>query len=167
MQSLIQNFGIDWRLLLSQAFNFVVILVIFTFLIYKPLAKSIADRRKKIKEGLDKEEEASRRLSEIREMEKDTLKKAEGEALSIISGAEKKAKDKEAVILKEAETKNLELKEKSLEEISEAREKALRSAEKEIAMLAKEVLVKAVKIDPSSVDEALLKRVAEETISRK
>ncbi len=167
MQSLVENFGIDWRLLLSQFFNFLVILAIFTFLIYKPLSKNIAERRKKIKEGLDKEEEASERLSEIAVLEKETLKKAEGEAVGIISGAEARAKERESEILQEAEEKNKEMQRKALEEINEEKQESLRKAEKEIASLAKEVLVKAVKVNPSAVDEALLKRVTEETVKEK
>ncbi len=167
MQSLVQNFGIDWKVLVSQVFNFLVIFGVIAFLIYKPLAKSIAERRKKIQEGLDKEEEASRRLTEISVLESKTLKKAEDEAVSLISKAERRAKEQEAKILKETDEREQEIKKKSLEAIEEAKERSMKEAESELATLAKEILVKAVRVSPQSVDEALLKRVADEVVKSK
>ena len=164
MQSLIQNFGINWETLASQIFNFLVIFGIIAFLVYKPLAKSIAERRKKIQEGLDKEEEASRRLTEIGALESETLKKAEEKAVGLISQAEKRAKEEEAKILKETEEREREMKEKNLEAIQESKNKSIKEAQSELATLAKEILVKAVKVNPHAVDEALLKRVADEVV---
>ncbi len=164
MQSLVQNFGIDWKVLVSQVFNFLVIFGIITFLIYKPLAKSIAERRKKIQEGLDKEEEASRRLTEIGALESETLKKAEEKAVGLITRAEKRAKEEEAKILKEAEEREREMKKKNLEAIQEAKDKSIKEAQSELAALAKEILVKAVKVSPHAVDEALLKQAADEVV---
>lgn len=164
MQSLIESFGIDWKLLVSQVFNFLVIFGVITFLVSKPLAKSVAERRKKIKEGLDKSEEADKRLKGVSILEKETLKKAETEAMKVILSAEEKAKKEESKILKEAEEKSRLVKEKAMEEIAEAREHSMQSAEQEIASLAKEILVKAVKVSPAAVDEALITRVSKETM---
>lgn len=161
MQSLIENFGIDWMALLSQVVNFVLIFGVITFLIYKPLSKSISERRKKIKEGLDKEEEATRRLSEVNILEKETLKKAEEEATGILTSVKERARAEEARMLKETEEKNRAIKLKADQEILEMKERSIKEAEKEIASLAKEVLVKVVKVNPSAIDEALLKSVSE------
>ncbi len=167
MQSLVQNFGIDWKVLASQVFNFLVIFGVITFLVYKPLAKSVAERRKKIQEGLDKEEEASRRLVEINTLESKTLKKAEDQAVDLIAKAERRAKEQEAKILKEADEREQEMKKKSLEAIAEAKERSMKEAESELASLAKEILVKAVRVNPQSVDEALLKRMTDEVVKSK
>lgn len=167
MQSLIESFGIDWKLLVSQVFNFLVIFGVITFLVYKPLAKSIAERRKRIAEGLEKSEEADHRLKEVSMLEKETLKKAETEAMKVIASAEEKGKKEESKILKEAEEKGRLVKEKAMEEIAEARERSMQSAEQEIASLAKEILVKAVKVSPSAVDEALLAKISRETMKKR
>ncbi len=167
MQSLVQNFGIDWKILVSQVFNFLIIFGIVTFLIYKPLAKIVAERRRKIQEGLEKEEEASRRLTEISILESETLKKAESEAVALISQAERRAKEQEAKILKEADEREREIRKKSFEAIEEAKARSIKEAESELATLAKDILVKVVRVNPQSVDEALLKRMADEVVKSK
>jgi F-type H+-transporting ATPase subunit b len=167
MQSLVQNFGIDWKILVSQVFNFLIIFGIVTFLIYKPLAKIVAERRRKIQEGLEKEEEASRRLTEISILESETLKKAESEAVTLISQAERRAKEQEAKILKEADEREREIRKKSFEAIEEVKARSIKEAESELATLAKDILVKIVRVNPQSVDEALLKRMADEVVKSK
>ena len=74
---LLSQLGIDWKLFLSQAVNFFILLVVLTFFVYKPLIKIIKQRNQKIKEGLDKAEEADVRLKEIDNIGKEKIKEAE------------------------------------------------------------------------------------------
>ena len=62
---LLFQLGIDWKLFLSQTVNFFILLIVLTFFVYKPLIKIIKERNQKIKEGLDKAEEADIRLKEV------------------------------------------------------------------------------------------------------
>lgn len=57
--------GIDWRLLLSQAANFALLLIVLSIFVYKPLLKLMHDRQNKINEGLVKAKAADERLHEI------------------------------------------------------------------------------------------------------
>ena len=166
MESLFENFGVDWRILLIQALNFIIVLAVFTFLIYKPLVKHITERRKKIEEGLMKEKEASLHLSHVLVLEKEKLKQAENKALGIVADAQKRAKTEEAQILKHAEGKGKAVYEKSLMEIKAEKENAIKAAEKEIAVLAREILIKFVKMNPAAVDEALISKLVSGEISK-
>ena len=69
MQELIHNLGLDWKLFLAQAFNFLVVLVVLRLTVYKPLLGFLAQRRTKIEEGIMKSEEADRRLHESRKIQ--------------------------------------------------------------------------------------------------
>ena len=51
---LLSQLGIDWKLFLSQAVNFFILLLVLTFFVYKPLIKIVKERNKRIKEGLGK-----------------------------------------------------------------------------------------------------------------
>ena len=51
MNAFISQFGLDWKLFLSQLVNFILILIILTIFVYKPVLKIIKERNKKIKEG--------------------------------------------------------------------------------------------------------------------
>ena len=51
---LLFQLGINWKLFLSQAVNFFILLGVLTFFVYKPLIKVIKERNQKISEGLKK-----------------------------------------------------------------------------------------------------------------
>ena len=74
MNAFLDQFGIDWQLFLSQLVNFFLILIILRLFVYKPVLKVIKDRNKKIKEGLDKAEEAGIRLKQIDQLGKEKIK---------------------------------------------------------------------------------------------
>ena len=52
MQELFHSLGIDWKLLLAQGTNFLVVLIVLTFVLWKPLIRVLNERRKKIEAGL-------------------------------------------------------------------------------------------------------------------
>lgn len=162
MDALIENFGIDWKILLIQVFNFVIVLVVFTFFVYKPLLKYITERKEKIEAGLIKEKEAERRFSEITNLEREKLKVAEIKASDVIANAQKMAELKGLEIIQKADEKGKETYQKAITEIEAEKELAVREAKAGVGKLVKEALVRFANMDPDSVDEALVKKAVEE-----
>lgn len=162
MESLIENFGLDWKLLLSQAVNFSLVFVILRVTVYTPLLQVMAKRKKKIEDGIMKDEEGTKRLLGIATLEKEKLKEAEAKALGIIHSGEEKAKKEGMKILEATAKKKEEMEVAARAQIEAEKQSALREAESQIQHLVKEVLVKAVSVKPESVDEALIKKVTEE-----
>ena len=158
MQELFSQLGIDWRLFLSQAANFLILLAVLRFFAYKPLLKLLKDRRQKIEEGLRKSDEADRRLGEVNQMAKDRLKDADREALGILRETEEKAQKLEAELLAQAKAKEEEAM-RSTELIIKAKEEeAKRTMRSEAAALVKAALVKAAELDPKKIDDALVEQ---------
>ena len=92
MNALLDQLGINGGLFLSQAVNFFILLLVLTFFVYKPLIKVVKTRNAKIKEGLEKAEEADIRLKEVDNIGKEKIKQAEQESINIIKSTEQKAK---------------------------------------------------------------------------
>ena len=109
MNQLLFQLGVDWKLFLSQAVNFGILLLVLTFFVYKPLIKIIKERNAKIKEGLDKAEEADVRLKEIDNIGNEKIKEAENKSIDIIKATEKKAKVLEQDLQKKTEEKQAQL----------------------------------------------------------
>src|ERR1035437_7360264 len=99
--------GIDWKLFLSQVVNFLILLVILTFFVYKPLIKVIKERTRKIQEGLDKAHEADIRLKEVDVTATEKIKEAEATSINMIKATEQKAKRLEQELQKENEEKQI------------------------------------------------------------
>ncbi len=76
--------GLDLRLLLSQAVNFVLIALILHRLLYKPLLANLEARARRVQEGMEKAEEADRLLAEAQARYKDEIERAHREAHEIV-----------------------------------------------------------------------------------
>ena len=159
MQSLLENFGIDWKLLLAQAVNFLLLLLVLRVTVYKPLLKLIAERRKKIKDGLVHAEAADARLASIGEMEKKKQQEAEAKGLAIIRESSVKAKVEEARQMEEAAKKVAEMQKRGVAAMEAERGVMMSEVEKEAVGLMKAMLKKAVAASPEHIDEALMKKI--------
>lgn len=167
MENFINQLGIDWRLLLSQAVNFFLLLVILRALVYKPLLKILKERKARIEEGLTKAEEADRRLGEVDLIGKERLKKAEQEALGILRQTELSAKQTETALLAKAKERQEEIL-RNAEKIAEGkREESLKNLYSESVSIVKAVLARTVELEPEKIDEALIKKAIKEVSSPK
>jgi F-type H+-transporting ATPase subunit b len=159
---LLFQLGINWKLFLSQAVNFFILLIVLTLFVYKPLIKIIKERSVKIKEGLDKAEEADVRLKEIDNIGKEKIKEAEQQGIKIIKDTEDKAKVLDKEILDKAEKKQKEinnlLKQSFLKQQEEAKTKVLAQA----GELIKKAIVKTVELNPDQIDDALIRKAIDQ-----
>jgi len=166
MQQLFDQLGIDWRLLLSQAVNFFLLLVVLRLFVYKPLLKLLHDRRARIEEGLTKADEADRRLGEVEEIGKGKIKDAEMQAVGILKKTEGDAKTLEAKMLADAKRKEADEMKAMEATLREKEEASRRETEKEAAAFVRRAIVKTVEMAPENIDDALIARAVEEAKQR-
>ena len=82
----LSQFGIEWRLLVSQGVSFAIVACALYYLAFKPVMAAADKRREKIEQGLKDAEEAAAKLANARmEAEKQT---AEGEKVRAQAMAE-------------------------------------------------------------------------------
>lgn len=158
---LLQQLGVDWKLFLSQAVNFFILLAILQTFVYKPLLAAIKKRNDKIREGLEKAEAADMRLKEIDVIAKEKLKKADGQSVVLIKNAEQRAKELEGSLQKKAESRQKELLEKIQAGYGRQQEEMQEKIRKEAVFLVKMVISKAVELNPERIDEALIKKAVQ------
>ena len=136
--------------IIGQAIAFFIFVVFCMKYVWPPITAALAERKKKIAEGLDAADRAERDLQLAQEKATENMRKGKEEAAAIIEQANKRANQ----IIDEAKEKALEeanrvkaAKEAELEqEVNQARE-ALRS---QVATLA---LAGAEKVLEASIDE--------------
>lgn len=165
MGQLFSQLGIDWRLLLSQAVNFLLLLVILRIFVYKPLLKLLHDRRAKIEEGLMKAKMADERLQEIDEIGIGKIKEAEATAMGILKKTEGDAKVLEAKLLAEANRKEAEALQNTEAILRAKEEESRRTMEKEAAVLVRQAIVRTVELAPQQIDDSLIVRAVKEASS--
>ncbi|MFZ2252933.1 MAG: F0F1 ATP synthase subunit B [Minisyncoccia bacterium] len=136
MQEIINAFGIDWRLIVIQVFNFAVLAGILWYFLYTPVLKLLADREQKIKKGIEDAEAAAASLS-LADAEKQTiLTHAHGEATAIVARASEHAEEKGSGIVTEAMQKAERIAVDAHAKAEEIKAQAHRESEAEIAQVA-------------------------------
>ena len=161
MERLFFSLGIDWKLLISQGVNFLILLALLTFFVWRPLLELLASRRRKIELGVEAGEIARQKLAELDELKKKSLARSEREAEEIIKDAEREARDRAEGILTQARARG----EAALSEtrLLAEREKAeaLSALRGEARHLIKKALVRMVELDPKAIDAKLVAKAAE------
>ena len=127
MEQILAHFGIDWRLLLINAINFALALLVLWYFLYGPIMRILEERREKMAKGVKDAEAAQMKLKEIEISRGATLAKAGKEADSVLASARAAAAAKErevaaraegtaAALLKDAQIEAQELKHRAIEE---------------------------------------------------
>lgn len=162
MQQLLDQLGINWQLLLSQAVNFILLLIVLRIFVYKPLLKLLHDRRAKIEGGLLKAEEADRRLHEVDMMSKAKIKDAEIHAMGILKKTETEAKELEAKLLAVAKQHEDEAMKSAEVRLRAQEEESRRASEREAAHLVRAAIERTVELSPNAIDDTLIARAVQE-----
>jgi len=136
MEALFSAFGIDWKLLLAQAVNFGVLFALLTYLLYKPVLKTLEERRNVVAQGVKDAEEAREKLAGADVEVSEKITGAEQEAQQIVSSARDEAGSERSRLLKEAEERAAGIAADAEARAKETAARALRESEKEIARLA-------------------------------
>lgn|SRR2546427_1521537 len=84
----ISALGFNLPALIAQLINFLLLLLIFRMLLYKPLLNMLDARKKRIQEGLDASDEAKRRLSQTEQEVAKELEKARQQGQEQIAQAQ-------------------------------------------------------------------------------
>lgn len=156
MQELFQKLGINWKLILAQAANFLIILTVLRFTVYKPLIRILNERKRKIQEGFNNAEEAKRKLDTADSAYREKIAEAEKESLILSARMEKEAEEKEEEILREAKLKQAEIL-AAAEKAAQVKKKEIEeNFYKEAAGLVKSAVAKTVELNPSLIEDSLI-----------
>jgi len=108
MDSFINTFHIDWKIIIAQVINFVIVLFVLQFLALKPLRKLMNERSAKIEGGLEDAQKNAEILKNTKKEYDDIVLKARTEANIIFQEGKKDAEVKKAEMLAEA-SKDVEI----------------------------------------------------------
>ncbi|MDO8566481.1 MAG: F0F1 ATP synthase subunit B [Candidatus Moranbacteria bacterium] len=155
------NLGVNWKLFLAQAVNFLILLFILRRFAYRPMLDFLEKRSERIEKGLQDAEAATKKLSEMEEKEKKVLTAARSEAKTLIEAAETAAKKRDALHLAATEGKAKQFLEEARTKIEEEKKKVLLEAKREIAEV---VALSVEKILKEKVDATKDKQLIQEMV---
>ena len=158
----LHKLGIDWKLLIAQGVNFLILLYILKRFVYKPMLAFLDDRAGKIEAGLHNAEAANKKLEAAEQEQKSVLANAQKEARAIVEEALLVAKKRDTEQLEKTKVEIVALLESNKKAILQEKEQALREAKTEIGslvILATEKLA-GMKIDTEKDNELIQKSLS-------
>ncbi len=130
-----EDLGINWKILIGQSINFIILLYLLKRFVYKPFLGMLEKRREGIIEGIKKSEKAEETLRNVRAISESVKEKSEKNAQEVLKKAELRAQEraKEITDLAEAEKQKI---------LSSARIAAEKEAEEQREVRQKEAIEK-------------------------
>ncbi|MEX2008306.1 MAG: F0F1 ATP synthase subunit B [Candidatus Spechtbacterales bacterium] len=147
---IIESLHIEWSQILAQAVNFILLLGILTWFVYKPLLRALNERRERIETSLEQAAEIDQRMDEMRAYHQEQMAKAHKEAQEIIAAARVQTDEERQEQLDRVQHEVEQLIERAHQEIGREKDAMLRQARGELAQLLVPALERVLQ---SSMDE--------------
>ncbi len=136
MGDLIHAFGIDWKLMIAQAVNFVILVVVLGYFVYGPVMRILKERVQKIAQGLTDAEAARVEREAVAAERSGIVAEAHHEGEKIVARAQDEGKHERNAIIKSAQDRATQIAKEAEHAAAEAQRQALKASESEVARLA-------------------------------
>lgn len=161
MDSFITTFHIDWKIIIAQAINFIIVLIILHFLVLKPLRKLMAERSDKIAGGLTDAKANAELLQKTTAEYEAALVRAREEAHILFQEGKKEAEEKKAIMLEDAKIEVEKMVEAGKRNLEAEKAKMMEDAKREIVSLVVSATEKLITdITDESIDTKVTKRIS-------
>jgi len=140
----LSSLGIDWKLLLAQAVNFLILLFILSKLLYKPIVNLLEERKNKIEKGLADAEKSKNNLEKAELDAEKIREKAYKESNEILENAKNEATEETKKIVSKAEKQAEDIRKHAATESLATKDKALKEAKGQISEVVLAALSKTV-----------------------
>src|SRR3989344_1328732 len=163
MLDLFEKLGINWKLLLAQSVNFLLVLFLLNRFVFKKLIAFLGGRKQRIAQGVEMREKAERELQRTMEARHRELEQARKEAELLVSGAKVQAQQSGAKILAEAKNREENILLSAKERLEREKTSMVAEAKEEIGaravLFAEKILQRSLK---KSDEERMIQEVMKE-----
>lgn len=158
-----ENLGVDWKLILAQIVNFGLLLFLLNKFLYRPILRILAERRKRIEEGLTNAQKIQRELEKLEERKTREFQRAQEEGQRILAKAKEISEEILGKARIQAGRESLEIFAKAKKQLEQERGEMRQSLKEEVVGLTFAIVEKLVaqKIDQEK-NEKLIGKILRE-----
>lgn len=163
MDALFEALGFDWKILIANGINFLILLLLLYKVGFQPMQKFIESRKKEIADGLTNAKIAEESLADAKKQSENIINDARKEAQALIGTARENAATQGAALLEKQKAEIARAGERARADIEAERDNVLRETKEQAAGLvlaATEKLLRE-KVDAQS-DRAYVEKVLSE-----
>lgn len=158
---LINKLGIDWRLLIAQIINFLVLFFVLTKFAFKPLIKILDERSRRIEQSLDEAEKIKKMHEEVTTQKEAIILAARHSAQNIIIESKKQSEEVRQKLTVEAQDEVAKILEAGRVSLAAMKEKMSQELQKEVGDL---VLAATRKVLAGTVDQKVDREYVNRTL---
>ena len=162
MGEMVSSLGISWQGLVVQLVNFGLLLLLLGVFAYKPILNMLDERSAKIKEGLEKSDEAEKRAVEIDSEAKKALEEARKEGQALLAQAKEAADERREQFIAQAKQEAESLVERARAEIQLEKDQAIAQLRSEFADI---TITAAGKVINEELDKTKHRKVIDEILA--
>jgi F-type H+-transporting ATPase subunit b len=160
---LLTKLGIDWKLLIAQLVNFVLLIGALTYLVYEPVLRVIDDRRERIRKSMEDAKAIENQKREIDEFRTEQFRKIDQECGKFLETAKHQAETAKKEILAGAEKEAAQILIKARQQMDDERSRMVRDVQDTLAGVIVRMTEKLLEREIKSADqERLLGHVRKE-----
>lgn len=159
-------FGLDMQTIVSigiQLFNGIILAVILSYILYKPVKEFMRKRTEKIQGKINDADSTMAKANELITEYDQKIKDINKERIEILEAARLEAADESKIILAEARKEAQAVKERSLESVSKERKRLQEESRLYIIELAS---LMAKEYISENIDDSAQEKIFEETLAR-
>lgn len=162
---LISKLGIDLKLLLAQIVNFLILFVVLTKLVYKPVLNLLDKRKKLIEKTVEDQRHIEERLTKIEEEKGKIMADATKEAMAVVEKSKREAEEEKQVVLTNAKKEISSLAERYRAQLKEEKAKLVKEIKGEMATLIVKASEKIIKKEFGKEDQKRLEQAIKDELS--
>ncbi len=162
---LIGKFGIDWKLILAQAVNFLVVAFLLWRFAFKPVLATLDERQRKITEGLQFAEKSKKELAETEKRQEEVLREANAKAQEILHEARENANRFEEKMKADTAAQIDDMRKRAEEANERERQKIMGEVREEISRLVVLTTAKVLRRELDEKERNRLDKAATEEIA--
>lgn len=154
--------GINWKMLISQGVNFLLLVLLLWWLLYKPVLKILNWRRERISQSIELAEKNKKEAEELQLKNQKMKEQAREDAKIYFEETKKQANEEAEKIKNKALDDAKEITKKANLEIKSDREKMIRGLKRELANL---ILIASGKLTRKTIKPEIQKQLVNDVIS--
>ena len=150
---LLTTLGIDWKLLIVQLINFVLLIGVLTFLLYRPVLKVLDERKARIAKSMEDAKKVEQMKKDMDDMRTTQMKKLDLEAGKLLEAARKQADDMKKEMITRSQEEAAGIVKKAQEQLSQERDRMVSEVQGMLASVVIKMTEKVMQREFSKSDQ--------------
>lgn len=130
-----EGLGINWGLLIAQLFNVIILVVLLSRFLYKPVLNMLNERTERVQASLREADQVKTQIASAQQDYEAQISRGRQEAASIVAQAQERAKSQEVEIVAQARGEADRIRAEARQQSVQERDQLLREVKGQMASL--------------------------------